>query len=98
MSGWGLKTRRLMAYSLRCLIMHLLVPPDCYPSNFECLMSPKGAKVCSASGWRSSKRVPMEDLGNNRPPPPPPHPTCHKSQPKAWSVINDPLSCRHKRG
>ena len=28
--------------------------------------SPKGANICSASGRRSSKRVSVEDLGNNR--------------------------------
>ena len=50
----------------------------------------KGAKVYPASGRRSSKRVPVEDLGNNRHP----SPTLHVVKGDlvclgGWSVIND---------
>ena len=52
---------------------------------------PKVAKVYPASGRRSSKRVPVEDLGNNRHP----SPSLHVIKgdlvgPGGWCVINDP--------
>ena len=49
--------------------------------------SSKGTKVCSASGRRSSKRVPLEDLSNDRRP----SPAYIKGDlvgPGGWSVIN----------
>ena len=48
-------------------------------------LSPKGEKVCSASGRRSSNRVPMEDLGNNK------HPSPCMSKKATWCGLEGSL-------
>ena len=64
--------------------------PQCIVLNFTDLLGIYASTAFDASGRRSSKRVPVEDLGNNATPL-----TLHVIKgdlvgPGEWSVINDP--------
>ena len=64
----------------------LIVSQQHYDSFPSVLVSPKGAKACSASGRKSSKRVPVEDMGNNIDAP---YPACCKRRlGGAWRVVH----------